>query len=148
MWTRTFTAAAALIGVSSFVPAIAIAADAPSAGAPQFSNLRDGDTVSDPVVVQLNAGSGMTDQSAQGMPMGHVHLIIDSPMPEAGHLVPMDAHHIHLMHGESETTLQLDPGDHTLQLVFAGPGHKVGTPPVASDRITIHVVPGKTPSHQ
>jgi hypothetical protein len=33
----------------------------------------------------------------------HLHVIIDSPLPKSGMMVPMDEKHIHLMHGETKT---------------------------------------------
>ena len=78
--------------------------------------------------------------TATTMLPGHLHLIIDAPLPPAGQMVPMDSRHIHFSHGESQATLHLVPGDHSLQLVLAGADHHVGNPPVASAKIIIHVI--------
>jgi hypothetical protein len=78
--------------------------------------------------------------TATTTPLGHLHLIIDAPLPPAGQMVPMDSRHIHFSHGESQATLHLVPGDHSLQLVLAGADHHVGNPPVASAKIIIHVI--------
>jgi hypothetical protein len=118
-----------ILGLVTLLVAPAYAKDA-APKAPAFVNLRDGDAVAPPVVVKF---------SAPRHGHGHVHIIVDAPLPEAGEMVPMDERHIHLMHGEEQAVLQLPPGDHTLQLVMSGTGHRVGTPPVASPRITIHV---------
>ena len=58
----------------------------------------------------------------------HTHLIIDSPLPAAGEMIPMDPKHVHLMHGETQSILRLSPGDHTLQLVVGGADHKITMP--------------------
>ena|SRR5690242_3474303 len=115
-----------------------------SPAGPQFTNFKDGDAVSNPVIVRFtSAGATMRDNmghTATTMPLGHLHLIIDAPVPAAGQMVPMDSRHIHLLHGEPQATLHLLPGDHTLQLVLAGADHHVGNPPITSAKIIIHVV--------
>lgn len=111
---------------------------------PQFTNLKDGDTVSNPVIVRFtSAGTTMghnMGHTATTMALGHLHLIIDAPLPAAGQMVPMNNRYIHLLHGETPATLHLLPGDHTLQLVLAGADHHVGNPPITSAKIIIHVV--------
>jgi hypothetical protein len=37
----------------------------------------------------------------------------------------MDEKHIHLMHGETKTVLNLTPGKHTLQLIVGGEDHVI-----------------------
>ena len=118
--------------------------DESSRTGPQFTNFKDGDTVSNPVVVRFTS-TGATMRHNMGhtattIPLGHLHLIIDAPLPPAGQMVPMDSRHIHFSHGESQATLHLVPGDHSLQLVLAGADHHVGNPPVASAKIIIHVI--------
>jgi Domain of unknown function (DUF4399) len=104
---------------------------------PSFVDLKDGATVTSPIVVNVSAASQMS-----GGAMGaHTHLIIDSPLPAAGEMILMDTKHVHLMHGETQTILQLPPGDHTLQLVVGGADHKITTPVLASEKITIHIIP-------
>jgi hypothetical protein len=55
----------------------------------------------------------------------HPHLIVDSPLPKAGTTVPMDAKHIHLMHGETKSVLNLKPGKHTLRLIMGDENHVI-----------------------
>jgi Domain of unknown function (DUF4399) len=69
----------------------------------------------------------------------HLHLIVDSPLPRAGTTVPMDAKHIHLMHGETRNVLSLKPGKHTLQLIMGDENHVIGVDAPRSERITITV---------
>jgi hypothetical protein len=58
---------------------------------------------------------------------GHFHLIIDQG---EGSYIPMqalivkDRHHLHFDKGETETTLHLLPGKHTLTLQFGNGHHK------------------------
>jgi hypothetical protein len=118
--------------------------DAMPPSGPQFTNFKDGDTVRNPVIVRFtSAGATLRHNmghTATTMPLGHLHLIIDAPRPAAGQMVPMDSRHIHLLHGETQATLHLLPGDHSLQLVLAGADHHVGNPPITSAKIIIHVV--------
>ncbi len=55
---------------------------------------------------------------------GHHHLIIDGGPIEAGAVVPKDATHLHFGKGQTETTLHLTPGKHTLTLQFANGHHQ------------------------
>ena len=41
--------------------------------------------------------------------------------------------------GQTETVIELEPGQHTLKLVFADHLHRLHEPPVISDEITITV---------
>ena len=69
----------------------------------------------------------------------HLHLIVNSPLPKSGMMVPMDEKHIHLMHGETKTVVTLAPGKHTLQLIVGGENHVIGAHAPHSKMITITV---------
>jgi len=68
---------------------------------------------------------------------GHHHLIVDAKPIPYGTMVPMDAQHLHFMKGESEHTLQLKPGKHTLTLQFAGTDHRSFGDPLSK---TINII--------
>jgi len=71
---------------------------------------------------------------------GHHHLLIDlDTLPPAGVPMPMDEQHRHFGGGQTEVTLELAPGKHTLQLLLGDHMHVPHTPPVVSERITITV---------
>jgi len=55
---------------------------------------------------------------------GHHHLIIDGDCIAKGQAVPKDATHLHFGKGQTETTLKLTPGKHTLTLQFANGHHQ------------------------
>ena len=55
------------------------------------------------------------------------------PMPATDKL-------LHFGKGQTQTTLTLAPGKHTLQLVFADLNHVALNPPLISKRVTITVV--------
>jgi len=95
----------------------------------------DGAAVKGPVKVQIQyAGSG-------SWPGGHVHVLIDVEPPKPGELVPMDEQHLHLMNFETETVIDLSPGEHRLQLLLGTPDHRVSNPPVLSKSVKITVLP-------
>jgi hypothetical protein len=70
---------------------------------------------------------------------GHHHLLIDAEPPAPGEEIPNDRNHLHFGAGETETTVQLAPGRHTLQLVMGDAQHRGFDPPVVSKKITITV---------
>jgi hypothetical protein len=107
-----------------------------------FVNLKDGEHVKSPFKIEFGI-TGMTLAKA-GYPRpgtGHHHLLIDTTItPEdLTDPIPADAQHIHFGGGDTETTLSLAPGKHTLQLLLADWRHVALTPPVMSEKITVVV---------
>lgn len=70
---------------------------------------------------------------------GHHHLIIDADLPPFDEEIPADRNHLHFGAGQSEARVELPPGKHTLQLLFADHNHVPHDPPLFSDKITITV---------
>jgi hypothetical protein len=70
---------------------------------------------------------------------GHYHLLIDTPLPPLDQPIPNDRNHLHFGLGQTETTIDLSPGTHTLQLLMGDGDHIPHDPPLISKRITIHV---------
>lgn len=100
----------------------------------------DGAEVSSPVTVQFGlAGMGVAPAGTHAPDTGHHHLIIDSELPALDQPVPKDEKHIHFGGGQTEVTLELPPGEHTLQLLMGDHLHVPHNPPVISERITITV---------
>ena len=54
---------------------------------------------------------------------GHHHLIIDGGPIAAGTMVPMDDKHLHFGKGQTETEIELPPGEHRLTMQFADGAH-------------------------
>ena len=71
---------------------------------------------------------------------GHHHLIIDAPLPDMTMNIPADEHHIHFGKAQTETTVQLSPGKHTIQLLLGDMNHMPHAHPVTSKVVTITVV--------
>jgi hypothetical protein len=74
---------------------------------------------------------------------GHHHLLIDTALPPMDEAIPNDKRHLHFGRGQTETSLDLPPGTHTLQLLMGDADHVPHDPPVMSKRITIRVLAEK-----
>ncbi|MEO7064516.1 MAG: DUF4399 domain-containing protein [Dokdonella sp.] len=71
---------------------------------------------------------------------GHHHLLIDAKeLPPLDAPIPNDATHKHYGKGQTEDTIHLEPGTHTLQLDFGDARHVQFDPPLVSKKFTIHV---------
>ena len=107
-----------------------------------FINLKDGDSVKSPIKIQFGlSGMGVAPAGVEKPSTGHHHLLIDTTLtPEqAKEPIPADDHHLHFGGGQTETTLTLPPGRHTLQLVLGDWSHIPFNPRVVSPAITIDV---------
>ena len=100
----------------------------------------DGATVSSPVTIQFGLkGMGVAPAGVEKAGTGHHHLIIDSPLPPLNEPIPADNNHRHFGGGQTETSIELAPGKHTLQLLLADHYHIPHSPPVHSNIVTIEV---------
>jgi hypothetical protein len=144
----TFAAAMVAFSLSSFgASTLALAQESPSPAGSKvyFLNLKDGDTVSNPVSVKFGlTGMGVAPAGLQGdttVGTGHHHLLINKELKGEAlkEVIPMDESHRHFGKGQTEATLTLPPGTHTLQLVLADWTHIPHVPPVMSERIKITV---------
>lgn len=122
-------------------PLLALAATpAPPGAELYFISPRDGETVSSPVTVRFGLkGMGVAPAGTQKDATGHHHLLIDAPLPPLDQPVPNDDHHKHFGAGQTETTVTLPPGKHTLQLLLGDFAHIPHDPPVKSPPISITV---------
>jgi hypothetical protein len=107
-----------------------------------FVNIKDGDTVKSPFKVEFGL-TGMTIAKAgdQTPGTGHHHLLIDTTLQgtQLSEPIPADATHRHFGGGQTEATVELPPGKHTLQLVLGDWSHVPHQPPVMSAPITVTV---------
>jgi hypothetical protein len=101
---------------------------------------QNGETVASPVTVRFGlAGMGVAPAGVASPNTGHHHLTIDSPVPPLDAPLPKDDKHLHFGGGQTETSVALTPGSHTLRLVLADKDHVPHEPPLVSDAITITV---------
>lgn len=101
----------------------------------------DGEVVKGPVTVRFGLKGLKVAPAGTDRPhTGHHHLLIDVPEhPTLDKPVPADAQHRHFGGGQTETTVELSPGKHTLQLIMGDQNHIPHDPPVMSKKITITV---------
>jgi hypothetical protein len=102
----------------------------------------DGATVSSLVTVRFGLkGMGVAPAGIQFDNSGHHHLLIDTDLPEdlSKPLPAVENKVVHFGKGQTETTITLAPGKHTLQLVLGDYLHIPHSPPVVSKKVTITV---------
>ena len=100
-----------------------------------------GESVTSPVTVRFGLeGMGVAPAGVEMQNTGHHHLLVDlDELPAMGLPVPTDDRHRHFGGGQTEVTLELLPGEHTLQLLLGDHIHVPHDPPVMSEKITITV---------
>ena len=135
---------AAAVAALSIAPLSAGAGETPSPEGAKvyFINLKDGDTVKSPVFIQFGlSGMGIAPAGVEKENTGHHHLIINEAIEgeELEYAVPADEQHIHFGKGQTEATLELPAGTHTLQLVLGDWSHVPHDKPVMSERISVTV---------
>lgn len=108
----------------------AIAPDSPEALAvPEgarvfFAEPTNGSFVDSPVAVVMGVEGMEVKPAGEIVPgTGHHHIIVNGDAIAEGGVVPKDTQHIHYGKGETETELELPPGEHTLRLQFANGAH-------------------------
>lgn len=119
-------------------PLVAIAGQEASV---YFIAPQDGAVVSSEFTVQFGLkGMGVAPAGVQQDNTGHHHLLIDvDTLPAMDVPLPATDHIKHFGGGQTETTLKLEPGQHTLQLMLGDYTHIPLNPPVMSKKITITV---------
>jgi hypothetical protein len=129
-------------------PAFAQGTAAPDGAGVYFIGLEDGATIASPVTVRFGlTGMGVAPAGTDNPTTGHHHLLINRAAlgegPDgADELIfplPNDENHRHFGGGQTEVTLDLPPGDHSLQLVLGDLNHVPHDPPIVSDVIMITV---------
>ena len=131
-------------------PAESGAADTPAAGPTRTASPPgatvfiispvNGATLTSPVEVKFGiSGMAVAPAGDYSENTGHHHLLVDTELEDMNLPVPTSDNHIHFGKGQTETTVTLEPGQHTLQLVLGDGNHIPHDPPVMSERITITV---------
>jgi hypothetical protein len=104
----------------------------PEGAAISFAAPADGATVEGPAkdgkvevaVKMATEGIAVKPAGEVEVGSGHHHIIVDGAAIPTGQVVPKDDTHIHFGKGQTETTLALAPGKHTLTLQFADGIHR------------------------
>jgi hypothetical protein len=102
---------------------------------------KEGARIKGPVTVVFGLkGMGIAPAGIKFDNAGHHHLLIDSDAPaDLAQPLPANEKSVHFGKGQTETTLTLPPGKHTLQLVLGDALHVPHEPAVISKKITIVV---------
>ena len=102
---------------------------------------KDGAKVKSPVTVVFGLkGMGIAPAGIKFDNTGHHHLVIDGDAPaDLSQPIPANEKSVHFGKGQTETSLTLAPGKHTLLLVLGDSLHVPHEPAVISKKITITV---------
>lgn len=134
--------AAALAALLAAAPAFAGETPAPEGARAYIVSPVDGATVTSPVAIVFGlSGMGVAPAGVDAENTGHHHLLIDVPLDEIDldNPLPADDNYIHFGAGQTETTRDFAPGQHTLRILLGDLNHIPHNPPVMSDLVTITV---------
>jgi Domain of unknown function (DUF4399) len=100
----------------------------------------NGAVVKSPVTLTFEiAGMTLAPAGTNESNTGHHHILIDTDIPALDQPIPKDDKHVHFGQAQTEATLELSPGMHTLQLLLGDGNHVPHDPPVSSEQISITV---------
>lgn len=135
-----------LVLASWFIPSGSALANEYASKAPEGAEVylispKDGETVPSTFTVQFGlSGMGVAPAGIDKEGTGHHHLLIDlDTLPDLDKALAATEHIKHFGGGQTETTLTLPPGEHTLQLLLANYVHIPYEPPVISESVTVTV---------
>jgi hypothetical protein len=113
---------------------------APAGARVYFVDLKNGAEIPSKVTILFGVEKmGVAPAGIDSPNTGHHHLLIDAKLPALDKPIPSDFNHLHFGAGQTEATVTLSPGKHTLQLLFADTDHIPHNPPVMSQPITVTV---------
>ena len=123
-------------------PAVSMArTPSPSGAEAYIISPKDGARVRSPVTVVFGLkGMGVAPAGVKFDNTGHHHLLVDTDPPaDMGAPLPATDKILHFGKGQTEASIPLTPGKHTLQLLLGDQNHVPHNPPVISKKITITV---------
>jgi len=128
-------------GATKAAPAAAMPRSPAPPGATVFIfSPENGAIVTSPVAVKFGvSGVSIAPAGQLQANSGHHHLLIDTALADANQAVPKNAQHVHYGKGQTEAMVELEPGQHTLQLVLGDGNHVPHEPPIVSQIVTITV---------
>ena len=91
-----------------------------------FANLKDGQTVTSPLKVEMGV-EAMSVDTANGIlkpASGHHHILVDMDSITTGEVIKKDSVHIHFGNAQTSAEIKLPPGKHSLTLQFADAMHR------------------------
>jgi len=140
---RLTTAVTTLLASAALAASVTASArtPAPEGASAYIVSPADGETVSNPVTVVFGVeGMGVAPAGVDAKGTGHHHLLIDvDGLPDLDAPIPSDDNHRHFGGGQTQVSLELENGEHTLQLLLGDHLHVPHDPPIMSSPITITV---------
>ena len=137
--SATFFTAASLLAAASLAQERMAA---PAGAEVYFIAPANGAKIHGPVTVRFGLkGLGVAPAGIKFDNTGHHHLLVDTDLSEVklDASLPATDKILHFGKGQTETTVTLPPGKHTLELLFADYQHLSLEPPLHSKKITITV---------
>lgn len=135
-WAGTYKIMKSILFLISFL----ITSSAFAEARVYFINLEDGDEVESPFLIQFGLSEmGIAPAGIDRENTGHHHLLINVKDLDFSKPIPASKNHIHFGGGQTESLVELPPGDYRLQLVLGDMTHTPHTPPVVSRQINITV---------
>ena len=114
--------------------------DSPEGAQVYFITPADGAVLSNPLRVVFGLkGMGVAPAGTEKANTGHHHLLVNIESIDMNQPIAKDEQHRHFGGGQTETSIELPPGQHTLQLLLADHLHIPHQPPVMSKKITVTV---------
>ena len=107
-----------------------------------FIEPKDGQEVQSPVKIKFGLiGMGIAPAGVDVENTGHHHLLVDAEsLPNLDLPIPSSKNHIHFGGGQTETTIFLTQGVHSLQLLLGDKYHIPHKPALFSTKIQIKVI--------
>ncbi len=112
-----------------------------------FISPTDGSVVNSPLHVEMGA-TGLSVDPAGDIKenSGHMHILVDEDFVAPGEVILASDTMLHYGGGQTEATLDLTPGEHTLRLQFADGAHIALDGEQYRDEITVTVAEGSAES--
>ncbi len=133
--------AASIPSDTSSIPSQSLISHAPTEAEAYLIFPTNGQTVPSEFTVKFGlSGMGVAPAGVDRAGTGHHHLLIDvDKLPSLEEPLPATDQIRHFGGGQTEATIQLPPGEHTLQLLLGNYTHIPHDNPVLSDKIEITV---------
>lgn len=128
--------------LSAFAHADGVVSTAPEGAAVYFIAPAADAVVAQEFTVKFGlSGMGVAPAGVDKEKTGHHHILIDTPLDSVDLTQPLPATDLikHFGGGQTEATLNLTPGKHTLQLLVGNYVHVPHSNPVVSQQITVVV---------
>ena len=119
-----------------------VSCDKKPSGRVFFVSPQNGEEVKSPVVFKMGLEGMEIQPAGEVLPgKGHHHIIIDGDPISSGQAVPfIEKKTFHYGKGQTEASIELEPGEYNVTLQFANGAH-VSYGPELSSKIRIKVVP-------